>query len=208
MSTPDPFYDRFKPAQTDPFASWQYNIQTNFNILNTVFSKNHVGFKSATQPSATDQGKHQYVQLKAGIEPQTNIGENNIYTKLDAFGASQLFMAMQGNTSDFQYSAFQKIDAIFSFTSALPGNFIWSFGIYNYTGPNSVIPVHVGYIENVVFISVTPVLIGDIRNNFFYVKLVQNEKDVSINVTWNGTSATTPTQLYFMYIEKLKEVAS
>jgi hypothetical protein len=215
MSTNDPYYDRFIPGQRDPFADWQIDIQQNFNILNTIFAKNHVGFYSQDQTSSTDQGKHTYVQLKAGETPQTILSENNVYTKLDAFGAAQLFMAMQNNTANFQYSAFQNfsfpIENPTTFSTCLPGNFSFIFALLPTSGNQTFVPVP-NHISDLAYISASSFKDTNITGNNFVVQVVANQQppfNQSIAITWNGGQFFPPPSSFFlMYIGKNIEVTS
>ena len=204
MSTPNPMYEKDKPGQGDPFSDWQQNILTNFAQLSQAFANNHVGFYSSTQPVSADQGKHTYVQLFSGPTPQTELSENNIYSKLDAFNASQLFMGFQNNTADFQYSSFQFFQIPNALITPLPGNFQFWMGILPYPyGDNNII-AYPTYVKNVAYASVSSQILGTFGVNYFVVSVVDvgTTGQLGLKVIWNGTGS--PKFFYFMTIMELK----
>lgn len=75
-------------------------IVTNFNVINTIFAKNHVTFDNAT---VANRGKHTYVTMIEGADPITAVNEIAIYCK-DLGGISTQYLRKENNGTIIQMS--------------------------------------------------------------------------------------------------------
>jgi hypothetical protein len=96
-------YDSTVPQSGQTLGNTQSPIQTNFSIITTAQSVNHVTYDDA------DQGKHKFLQMPEQISaPSTAANEGALYTKVDTASVpkTQLFYRNESNGTEVQLTGF------------------------------------------------------------------------------------------------------
>ena len=129
MTNPVQYNPNVPENFSDSLAISQPDFLTNFAQLYTIFNENHV----AIDAGAT-AGNHNLAELITRTkEPQTDLGELSLYSKVDENTTNQLYMRQEGNQKEFLYTCYQiypiqappNKTAYFTF---LPGGLIVYFG--------------------------------------------------------------------------------
>ena len=142
IPTPKDTYDPIIPNPNDFLAVSQGDFLSNFGQLYNAFVRNHVALDSTT----LTPGNHTNIELLQQQEgPQTNVGENSLYSKKivqKTQTTTQLFFRYQGGNpagkevqlTNYQlYSPSRNEPGLLVYFTYLPGGLILYFGVVNFS---------------------------------------------------------------------------
>lgn len=120
------------PFDGQSLSNSKPQVRSNFTVLNTAFSQNHVAL------GAVDQGKHKFLQMpEQGSAPVTAVDEGALYTKV-ASNITNLFWRQENNGTEIQLTGIAPI-ALVNGYSTLPGGLIIQWGTILATGTNTTV---------------------------------------------------------------------
>lgn len=162
------------PFDGQSLSNSKPQVRSNFTVLNTAFSQNHVAL------GAVDQGKHKFLQMpQQGSAPVTSVDEGGLYAKIVS-GVTSLFWRQQNNGSEIRLTGVTPV-ALANGYSTLPGGLIIQWGtIVTNPPPMSF---------------TTPVLFAtsniNFPNNCFHVFAQTQTTSISTSIVWSVSNIST-----------------
>jgi len=109
------------PFDGQSLSNSKPQIRSNFTVINTAFSVNHLAL------GAVDQGKHKFLQMpQQGSAPSTALNEGGLYAK-DVSGITSLFWRQENNGAEVRLTGVTPV-ALENGYSTLPGGLIIQWG--------------------------------------------------------------------------------
>lgn len=158
------------PLDGQSLSNSKPQIRSNFTVINTAFSVNHLDL------GAVDQGKHKFLQMpQQGSAPATAVDEGGLYAKIVS-GVTSLFWRQQNNGAEIRLTGVTPV-ALANGYSTLPGGIIVQWG--------SISTVAV----------TTPVLFAtsniNFPNNCFHVFAQTQNVNIANSIVWSVTNLST-----------------
>jgi hypothetical protein len=158
------------PFDGQSLSNSKPQIRSNFTVINTAFSVNHLAL------GAVDQGKHKFLQMpQQGSAPSTALNEGGLYAK-DVSGITSLFWRQENNGAEVRLTGVTPV-ALKNGYSTLPGGLIIQWGSISTVNFN------------------TPVLFAtsniNFPNNCFQVFAQTHNTTVSSSIIWSVINIST-----------------